>query len=289
MTLFNDEANVSPDTIFAQADEMRNDGSQPPQQQNEDEQRVPYDRFKEVNDERKKLQEQLDAFIKMQTAAQPQGQPNTVPANGQFQQQFPAQPQQTQNTAPTTLFSEEELDAFENDIIVSPKETLRKFGDAIMQRGVNAQSKQLEQTFEERFAQIQNQLVSQTLPTVIANYKNSRFDNSMSEEAAVFDQFLQNVPPTAIQDQSALDNIRLAAIGFVADKRRTQGIQGRQQTNALFTEQPGGFSGGFGGLGGQPAQPQIPREVIEAAKRMGVSEKDAASMFMAMNNNGVFR
>ncbi len=286
MTLFNDEAQVSPDEIFAQADELRNDGSQPSQQPSEEEQRVPYERFKEVNDERKKLQEQLDAFIKMQAQAAQQSQQ----AAQQPQQQFPAQQTQPvqQPAQPQQLFTDEELEAFETDIVVNPKETLKRFGDAIMQRGVNARTQQLEQTFEQRFAQLQAQLVSQTLPTVIDNYKRSRFDASMAEEAAVFDQFLQNVPPTALQDQAALENIRLAAIGFVADKRRQQGTQNRQG-NVPFTEQPGSGLPAF--FGGQPAQaqPQVPREVIEAGRRMGLDPKDVISMYTAMNNNGVFR
>ncbi len=290
MTLFNEEAQVSPEAIFAQADELRNDGSQPSQQPNDEEQRVPYERFKEVNDERKKLQEQLDAFIRMQTNNQQSQGQFEQPQQTQFQQQFPAQQtQQVQQPAqPQEILTEQELEAFENDILVNPKETLKRFADAIMQRGVNAKTQQIEQTFEQRFAQLQSQLVSQTLPTVIDNYKRSRFDASMTEEAAVFDQFLQNVPPTALQDQTALENIRLAAIGFVADKRRQQGTQNRQG-NVPFTEQPGSGLPAF--FGGQPAQaqPQVPREVIEAGRRMGLDPKDVVSMYTAMNNNGVFR
>lgn len=295
MTLFNDEANVSTENVFNLANEqLRNSESQPDANQtNAEEQRVPYDRFKEVNDERKRLQDQVDAFIRMQQQAQLGNQQQTQTPQQQLPQNFQQQNSQVNqhlSQAQQELFTDAELEAFETDIVVNPKETLRKFGDAIMQRGVNAQTQRLEQTFNERFQQLTNQLVSQTLPTAIDNFKRTRFDASMAEEARVFDQFLQNIPAQQLQDPQSMENIRLAAIGYVADQRRGQQAQQQTQQASLFSELPGGRPGGFGGLSGQQTQGvTVPREAIEAGRRMGLSEKEIIAMYGAMDRTGVFR
>lgn len=276
------DINVATDRVLDLAAQLSNDGSQPSQQgEQNQEQRVPYERFKDVNDERKSLQEQNSKLMEMiqqfQTMQQ-QNQNRPVETN---------QPAQTQ-TGPAPLFTEDELNSFEQDIVLDPKTTLQRFGDAILTRGVDTRVKALQEGFEAKLAQLTGQMQAQTIPAVIADFKSRRFGPGDAAEVAAFDQAAQSVDPSLLSNPATLENIRLAAIGYVADQRRTNPQQNNQ---AFFSETPGGSGvpGGWGGLSGTPAAPQIPQQVIEAARKMGVDPKEAAAMYQAMNTSGVFR
>lgn len=278
MTLPFDDHNVSAQSVLQLADSMRNDESQSSDQPTGEEGRIPYDRFKEVNDERKRLQDQVDTFIKMQQQAQQQN----------IQQPQVQEP--PQDTGYKSLFSEAELEQFQENIVLDPKQTLKQLTEAIMTRGVDAKTKQLEQKFEERFSQFTNQQATQQLPAVIDNFKRNRFDQSMGEEAKVFDEALKTIDPVTLANPATLENIRLAAIGYVADQRRQNPQQYNQRPQLPFSETPGGGKpGGFGGLSPQNNNQFVPAEVTEAAKRMGVDPNEAARMYLAMNQSGVFR
>lgn len=272
---------VTADQVLSMAEQMSNSGSQPQQQEGQDqEQRVPYDRFKEVNDERKTLQEQNSKLMEMMQAYQ----------NMQQNQQASQQEQQVQQSVANQpvnqpLFTEAELDSFETDIVLDPKSTLQKFGEAILERGVNSRVQSLEQSFEQKLAQMQNQLIAQQAPSVIDNFKRSRFSPTDTAEIAAFDQALQGMDPSMLANPQTLENVRLAAIGYVADQKRSQPQHNQQ---AFFTETPGGMNTGWGGLG-VPAQPQIPQGMIDAARKMGVDPQEAANLYSAMDRSGVFR
>jgi hypothetical protein len=272
------DINVTTDQVLELAGQLSNDGSQPSQQGQEQgqDQRIPYDRFKEVNDERKSLQEQNSKLMEMMQQFQAMQQTNQT-------QQVPSQ--QAAQPPQTTLFTDEELNSFEQDIIVDPKATLQKFGEAILNRGVENRVKSLEATFEQKLQQLTGQLTATTLPTVIANFKQSRFGPNQGAEIAAFDEALKTLDPSLLSNTATLENVRLAAIGYVADKRSSG-----QQPAIPFSESPGGGpTGGWGGLGGQQQAPQIPSQVIEAARKMGVDPREAAAMYQAMNTSGVFR
>lgn len=269
MTLPQDDA-VTADQVFQLAQQqMRNEGPQPSAEEQE-EQRVPYTRFKEVNDERKQLLELVQNFQAMQ--------------QNQQQQQAPAPVVTPQPTGPAPLFTDEELASFETDIVLDPKATLAKFGNAIMERGVNAKVQEVEQKFQQQLAQLQQGVVAQTLPTVIDNFKRQRFHPSQGAEMAAFDEAVKTMDPSLLTNPAALENIRLAAIGYVADQRLQN-----PQAQIPFSESPsGGLPGGWGGLGGgQPTQ--VPPQVLALAKKMGIDPAEAASLYKAMDTSGVFR
>lgn len=269
-----DENNVPSEKIFeiAREDAQRNQASQPDSSQgNQEDQRIPYERFKEVNDERKQLQEQLANFMAL-SARQPVNEPPVT--------QTPVVEQRRQ------LFSDDELTSFETDIVLDPKATLQKFGEVIMQRGVEAKTAEIERKFEERLSQMSAQMATSQLPNILGNFKQSRFDQSMAEEAAVFDNFVKDMDPAILTNPATLENVRLAALGYVADQRRSN--PSNNHNNLPFSETPGGRSGGFGGLGG-PQQNAVPQQVIAMAQRMGLDPKDISSLYGAMDRQGVFR
>ena len=276
MTQFNDTSlEVPTDKVLDLAAQLSNDGSQPSQQdENQSEQRIPYERFKEVNDERKAFQEQNVKLMEMMQQFQ----------NMQAQTQTVNTPDPQVNTQPAfqPLFTDAELDGFEQNIVLDPKATIQQLSQAILERGVEQRVKQVEQTFEQKLQAIAQQTAAQTLPTVIANFKQSRFSPNQTAEIAAFDQALQSMDPSLLSNPATLENVRLAAIGYVADQRQQTP---QQNTQAFFSETPGGW----GGLGGQQAAPQIPPQVIEAARKMGVDPKEAANFYSAMSTSGVFR
>lgn len=269
---------ISTQDVFKLASELSNDGSQSSQtpQENQQDARIPYDRFKEVNEERKTLAEQNSKLMQMLENFQQMQQP-----------QAPAQVQQPVQQQPVSLFTEDELNSFEQDIVLDPKSTLQRFGQAILERGVDARVQKVEKTFEEKLAQIAGQFQQAQIPGVISQFKQTRFNPATdAAEIAAFDQALQGIEPSLLTNPATLENVRLAAIGYVADQRRSQPAQ----NPALFTETPGSsMPGGWGGLGGQQQSPAIPKEVLEVARRMGVDPKEAAVMYQAMNTSGVFR
>lgn len=272
------DINVSTDRVLELAGQLSNGDSQPPQQGQEgsQDQRIPYERFKEVNDERKAYQEQnnkllemMERYQTMQNQPQQQVQPDTQPVR-------------------KSLFTDEELDSFEQDIVLDPKSTLQKFGDAILNRGVEDRVKALEASFQEKLTALTGQMTANTLPTLITSFKQNRFTPNQGAEAAAFDEVLKTIDPSLLSNPATLENVRLAAIGYVADQRASGTLQNRP---APFSETPGGgqMNGGWGGLGGQQQAPHIPQQVIEAAKKMGVEPREAAAMYQAMNTSGVFR
>jgi len=271
MTLPHEET-VTADKVFQLAnEELRNvDPQTTPQDQ--EEQRVPYSRFKEVNDERRQLLDlvqNFQALQQQQTQMQQQAQPTVTPQ---------------QPTGPAPLFTDDELASFETDIVLDPKATLAKFGQAIMERGVNAKVSEVEQRFQQQLAQMQQGIAQQTLPTVLDNFKRQRFHPSQGAEVAAFDEAVKTMDPTLLTNPSALENIRLAAIGYVADQRMQNPTQ-----QLPFSESPsGGLPGGWGGLGGG-SQPTVPPQVMALAQKMGIDPKEAASMYKAMDTSGVFR
>lgn len=280
------ENNVSSDQVFALAEQQLSNGGSQPQADNENsgqEGRVPYDRFKEVNDERKqladqnsKLLEQVMQFQQMQAQVQQQTQNNSV------EQQAPNIP------VNQPLFTEAELEQYEQDLVLNPKEALQKYGEAILNRGVESRVKSLEQTFEQKLNQLNSQMVAQTIPSVINNFKQTRFSPNEQAEMQAFDQAVQSMDPAMLMQPGTLDNIRLAAIGYVADQRRNQP---QNNTNQYFSESPttGGLPSGWGGLGTNPQAPQVPQQVLTAAQKMGVSAEEAAAFYTAMDRSGVFR
>lgn len=276
MTLPNNE--VSADSVFELANQLSNPGSHPETQPNAEEQRVPYDRFKEVNDERKNLADQNQKLMELVS-------------NFQAMQQQAQQPQTPVAQAPQVqpLFTDDELNSFEQDIVLDPKSTLQRFGDAILKRGVEARVSQVEKTFEEKFAAFTAQQAAQQAPTIVENFKRSRFSAQDTAEIAAFDQALKSVDPSLVTNPATLENIRLAAIGFVADQRRSQPQQNQGQ---FFTETPGGaggLPGGFGGLLGTQQASQVPPQVAAVAAKMGLKPEEANAMYQAMDRSGVFR
>jgi len=272
MTLPHDEAAVTADKVFQMANEELRNVAPQTTPQDQEEQKVPYNRFKEVNDERKQLLElvqNFQALQQQQTQMQQQAQPTVVPQ---------------QPTGPAPLFTDDELASFETDIVLDPKATLAKFGNAIMERGVNAKVQEVEQKFAQQLAQLQQGVAAQTLPTVIDNFKRQRFHPSQGAEIAAFDEAVKTMDPTLLTNPAALENIRLAAIGYVADQRMQN-----PQAQIPFSESPsGGLPGGWGGLGGnQPTA--VPPQVLALAQKMGIDPKEAASMYKAMDTSGVFR
>ena len=280
MTMPQNDVNVTTDRVLELAGQLSNGDSQPPQQgQGEgQDQRIPYERFKEVNDERKTYQEQngklMDLLEKYQTM-----QTQNVQQTQQSQQQQPAPQAQS-------IFTEDELNGFENDIIVDPKGTLQKFGEAILSRGVENRVKTLEASFEERLNKLSGQMSASAAPNIINSFTAQRFGQHQQAETAAFNEIVKTIDPSLLSNPATLENVRLAAIGYVADQRSN----GNQPQNAPFSEQPGGGpQGGWGGLGGSQQAPQVPHQVIEAARKMGVDPKEAAAMYQAMNTSGVFR
>lgn len=243
------------------------------QQKKQTSEAVPYDRFKEVNDDKAKykaLYEQL------------QGQ--LAAAQTQPQQQL----QQVDNT-PKTFYSAEELDDLEANIIVDPRNTINKITETILQRGVESRMKEVEGKFEQRLQEYVAQFGTVVQPMVLQNYKQQRFSHpSQKGVEQVFDKMVQEVSttqPQILTNPQGLEQIRLAAVAYAYDNNLLSNTP--QRPAQPFSESPSG--GGFGGLLGNQGNTQVPPQVVQIAKQFGISEKEAMETYTAMERSGVFR
>ncbi len=279
MTLPNNDGAPTSD-VFALEDQLRKqEESQTPAPTVETPQQVPYDRFKEVNDEKKRLFDIVEGYQRSQAQ---------VP-----QTPVVTQPEAPKPFDPANLFTTEELQGFETELVVSPGEALQKITKTIFDRGVTREVNAVREDFNSRFQQLENASLQQAIPTAIDNFKRSRFANSDPDFVTTFDTMVAQIAkdsPASLANPQTLENVRLASIGYVTDQRSAAGYRAPQR--APFSETPGmsaGWANAFGQNQQQGNNTFVPPEVITAGKQMGLSEAELRATYLAMNQSGVFR
>lgn len=245
-------------------------------------QQVPYDRFAEVIKERNEARERerqlQDMLVRMQGQPQQQSQPQQT----QLQQQ-------QQSQAPRDFFTEEEWRELEANAIADPISTFKRYGEAILQRGVETRVQQTEQRLLQQMQQYVQQIAPITTQVAVDNFKRQKFSSPQAKAyEPIFDQIVQTATaenPAIATNPQALENLRLLAMGQAAEKGLlNQPVQ--QHTQQQFLESPGNPN--WGGL--MPGAPTaIPPQVAVFAQKMGLDPKEAMRIYQLMDQKGVFR
>lgn len=275
--MFEDNNGPTMQDLAAQIEQQRKAASQTAQegqQQQRQSESVPYERFKEVNDNNKALKEAIQLLQSQQQ---------------QNQQQAPAVAQQAQQSLQSNaeLFTDEEYAAIEQNIVADPRSAIKTITDAVMQRGVDRKVSELEKRFDQRFQEATQQFGQVVQPMVLQNFKSQRFNASQKGIEQVFDQMVQTVSqqnPGVLSNPAALETLRTSAIAYAYENNL---LAGNTQPQVPFSETPTG--GGFGGLLGGGQQTQVPPQVAAIAKSLGVSDAQANDMYVMMQRNNVFR
>lgn len=246
---------------------------------------VPYDRFKDVNDRAKLLEDQnrqlLERVLTMQGTQ-----------SGQGADQAAAQAQQ-QVSQLTFGLDDAAKEALAQELLVDPGNAVERLLQAFAQR-VDGHLQTREQALAQNIQQQFNPYVQQFQQYVgqgsVDAYARQAFANpQLAPVKPVFDQFVQQAAkenPALLTNQQGLDSLLDLAIG----RAMRQGIPTGQlgQTQVPFSESAGfgatpNFS--FAPQGGQP-QIQVPQAVRDNAVRMGVDPEKAAQTYIQMVQRG---
>lgn len=245
--------------------------------------KIPYERFKEVNEERKLAQSENTQLRAMLDRAL---------AQGQQQVQTAANPPTA--TAPQTLFSQEEVKSYADQLLMgSPEEVLARYGQAIFDRGVRPEVDRAKQELRQEMLGLAGQVQGVLGTTVLDGYVLKNFQAPQVVAAKpVFDALVKEAAqanPSILTNPQMLDNLRDLAIGRAYAQGALQ-PQPNPGGSLPFMEQPRGMPGvtliGQGNAGRSPDQ----LVADQIGQRLGLKPGEAGRLFDAMEKNGgIFR
>lgn len=278
---------VTPSASQAGTTQDVNGGVSGGNQNPSNEQSIPYARFHEVNERARQAEQQRDQLLERVLTLQgtQQGQtPERAAAEAQAQVQ-------SLNFA----MSDADKERLATELAIDPGaavEGLLKDFSGTINGYLEQREKQLAERIEKQYAPVVQQFQGFVGSQATDQFAQRAFSNPQLQPVkpqfdALVNQARQS-NPQLLQSEQGLQSLLQLAVGqaALAGTFNSAGLQGQ---NAPFSEQPG--------FGGQPQfafnpganqRPNVPAQVLEKGRAMGLSDDRITAMYLDMAKRGSF-